>query len=172
MWNKRGQTVNSFGLDSTNLVDYTFNQQGFRSNVDYISTPQTALFGCSLVFGIGVEHSQITSSLLQNCYNYGLAGNYNNNDIAKTVENFIGSNLYSSQIKMAIVWTDRNEDILESAYYNLKQFNIAHFFCGKELSYKNCYKFIPTIDKDVSKTHMGPHTHKMFYRTLCTIFNQ
>ena len=172
MWDNRGQTVNSFGLDQTNLVTYTFNQQGFRSNIDYNNPPQIALFGCSLIFGVGVEHEHVTASLFQNCYNYGLAGTYTNSDIAKTVENFIHSDLYSSNVKMAVVWTNRDEDLLDSLYQNLEPFNIQHFFCGKKLNHKNCYKFIPAVDKDVSGTHMGPLTHKIFYRTLCTIFNQ
>lgn len=172
MWDKRGQTVDQFGLDRTHLIKYTFNQQGFRSTVDYTTSPQVALFGCSLVFGIGVEQSQITASLLDNCQNYGLAGHYSNFDIATTIENFINSDLYTEQVKMAVVWTHRNDIVLDKVYQRLKTFNIVHFFCGTCLNYNNCYKFIPSIDFDVSQTHMGVKSHKMFYKMLCGLFNQ
>ena len=45
----QGLTVDTFGKDTTGKVLYTFNKQGFRSQIDYVTSPSVAFFGCSLV---------------------------------------------------------------------------------------------------------------------------
>jgi hypothetical protein len=172
MWLHRGNKVNTFGKDQTQTVTYTFNQQGFRSNLDYNWTPQVALFGGSLVMGVGVDQSKITSAYFDNCQKYGLACNYTNRDILTTVKNFSTSDLYTPATRLAVVWTDRNAEYLEDCYAQLINLNIVHFFCGNVLDYPRCYKFISQIDLDASNTHPGVLTHKTFYKILCTLFKQ
>lgn len=172
MYNLRGQTVDKFGRDHTGCVQYQFNHQGFRSNIEFDSVPQCALFGCSLVFGIGVDVGSTTASLLPNTYNFGLCGNYNNNDIHKIIVDFLTSNLYSQQTKMSVVWTHRDQDSLERIIKDLHSINLYHFFCGDLLPGKNCFKFVKNLDQDVSLTHMGPQTHATFAKMLWALFNQ
>jgi hypothetical protein len=172
MWQHRNTTINVFGKDHTHTINYTFNQQGFRSNLNYNWKPDIALFGCSLVMGIGVDASQITSAYFKNCQNYGVAGRYTNYDILKIIENFSTSELYSPENKLAVVWTDRDSEVLEECYARLSHLDVIHFFCSEPLPYPQCYKFIPSIDPDASDTHPGPLTHKTFYKILCALFNQ
>lgn len=172
MWKHRGNTVDAFGKDQTHTITYTFNQQGFRSKQDYNWTPKVALFGCSLVMGIGVDQSMITSAYFEDCQNYGLAGRYTNQDILHTIENFVNSDLYNPATNIAVVWTDRDAEVLEAYYTSLKKLNIIHFFCGPTLNHPQCYKFISHVDMDASNTHPGAVTHKTFYKILCSLFNQ
>lgn len=172
MYNLRGQTVDKFGLDHTGCIKYRFNQQGFRSNLNFDATPKHALFGCSLIFGIGVNNSDTVASLLPNTYNFGLAGRYNNNDIYQTIVNYVNSDLYSLDTKMCVVWTNRDQQSLPYTVANLAHLNLYHFFCGNIVPGIKCFKFIDQIDYDISRTHMGPKTHAVFAKILWALFNQ
>lgn len=166
------QTLTQFGKDTTGKISYTFNQQGFRSDKDYNFVPTYAFFGCSLVFGIGVPIEKVFTNLFNNSQNYGLSGEYNNDSVFDVINSYLKSNIYSSSTKLAVVWTDRNEENLDSYYHSLNEYNIIHFFCGKKLPYNKCYPILANIDLDVSNTHMGVKSHYAFYKTLCSLFNQ
>jgi len=171
----QGQTIDKFGNDTTGKIKYCFNQQGFRHRDNYTTAPSIAFFGCSLVFGVGVEQDQVFSNYFKNSYNYGLADLYNSQDIYKTIKAFVNSPLYDNTT-IVVVWPDRSKENskenqnLEQYYQNLKDLNIYHFFCGAKLQYPNCFKMIKDIDHDVSGTHPGPDTHHMFYKTLYALF--
>lgn len=172
MYKLRGQTVDKFGVDCTGQVEYQFNQQGFRSDLNFDTAPKHALFGCSLVFGIGVNSSDTAASLLPNTYNFGLAGRYNNNDIYQTIANYTNSALYCPNTKLCVVWTDRDPQSLPDIVASLGHLNLYHFFCGDIVSGAKRFKFIKQIDHDVSQTHMGPKTHAVFAKILWALFNQ
>lgn len=172
MYNLQDQTVYKFGLDCTGIIEYRFNQQGFRSSINFNKTPQCALFGGSLVFGIGVQEKHTTAASLPNTYNFGLAGKYTNLDIHTTIINYLNSKIYSPESKLCVVWTDRNQDVLPDILNDLKLINLYHFFCGEVISEKNCFSFIKNLDQDVSGTHMGPKTHNFFAKILWDLFNQ
>jgi len=167
-----GKTLTSFGLDQTKSITYTFNHQGFRSNTDFKSVPDYAFFGCSLVLGIGVPIGDTFASQFTNSQNYGVAGTYTNADIFENIKNFINSPLYQPTTCMAVFWTDRDPEMLDSYYHELNNISLIHFFCGTPLPYTNCYSMVPNIDYDVSNTHIGPTTHKFIYKILCALFNQ
>jgi len=171
MQKHQGLTVDTFGKDTTGKVLYTFNQQGFRSQTDYVTSPSVAFFGCSLVFGIGVDQDKITTSYFANSHNYGLAGKYNNQDIYQTIKKFTASRLYDNT-PIVVVWHSRDSENLNQYYNDLKSFNIYHFFCGQKLPLPNCFSMIPNIDSDVSGSHPGPETHKLFFKIVCALFNQ
>ena len=103
MYARKGQCVRTFGLDTTGRIEYRFNLQGFRSNFDFDYIPQYAVFGCSLVFGIGVDVDSTVCNHLPNAFNFGLAGTYNNVDIYQTIVNFTKSNLYSDKTFLTVV---------------------------------------------------------------------
>lgn len=166
-----GQTVNTFGLDQTGQINYTFNTQGFRSNKDYNFVPDYAFFGCSLVFGIGVDIDNVSASLFKNSQNYGLAGQYTNQDIYNTCMNFVKSKLCNDTTTKIVVWANRNEN-LNSYYKNLQRYNFMNFFCDHMLSHANCWPMIQTIDHDASSTHMGVKSNVIFYKTLCQLIKK
>ena len=160
--------VDHYGLDQTKLIKYHINSQGFRSLTEYDYVPDYEFFGCSLVFGIGVEIEDIFASKFSNAHNYGLAGTYTNLEIYQTILNFINSNVYSPSTKLCVVWKDQTDLTLCE---QLEKYNIVQFFCNCALK-KSYYSMIKQVDSDVSNTHMGPNTHLLFSRLLCTIFNQ
>ena len=167
MYNCRGQTVDQFGLDTTGLIQYQFNQQGFRSNQDFDFVPDWAFFGCSFVAGIGVPIEQTFASKFANSQNYGVCGTYYNYHIQNIVQSFLHSKLFSPETKIAVFYTDRDCELLETYYQQLRHLDIRFFFCGTPLLYSRCYRVISNLDLDVSGTHMGPKTHEFLYRALC-----
>ena len=167
-----GKKLYAFGKDSTGLIAYQFNQQGFRSNQDFDFVPSYAFFGCSLVFGVGVDHSSLFSSFFPNSQNYGLAGNYTNHDIMFVLENFLKSNFYNNHTRISVVWHQRDADCLSEFYKKLQNFEIIHFFCGQPLNQPRCYPTPWQLDTDVSGTHPGIKTHKTISKILCALFNQ
>ena len=167
----QGLTVDTFGKDTTGRILYTFNKQGFRSQIDYVISPSVAFFGCSLVFGVGVDQDKIVTSYFTDSHNYGLAGNYNNQDTYQIIKRFTASRLYDNT-PMIVVWHSRGNENLNQYYNDLKSFNIYHFFCGQKLQESNCFAMIQNIDADVSETHMGPKTHKLFFKIVCALLNQ
>jgi hypothetical protein len=167
MYSLRGQTVDQFGRDSTGLVHYQFNQQGFRSNQNFDFVPDWAFFGSSFVAGIGVPIEKTFASKFNNSQNYGVCGTYYNHDIREIIQQFLNSKLFSPCTKMAVFWTDRDCALLDAYYQELHHLDMRFFFCSKPLSYPRCYKLPGNLDSDVSGTHFGPKTHEFLYQTLC-----
>ncbi len=172
LWDLRSQTINQLGRDRTGKINYQFNSQGWRSNYEYDFVPEYAFFGCSSVLGIGVTQEYIFPSLFNRSHNYGLATRYTNQHIVDTILAFTNSKLYVPSIKMAVVWTDRDPEIIDNAWPLLDHLNIKHFFCGTLIPGNNSWPMIKNLDYDVSGTHMGPKTHNIFYKTLCNLFTQ
>jgi len=172
MYDLRNTIVSKFGKDQTGQITYQFNNQGWRNNVEYDFTPEYAFFGNSSVLGIGVDNNQIFASKFQNSYNCGLAVNYTNQDIVTSIVNFSNSVWFNKKIKMAVIWTDRNSEDIVQCYNQVKDLNLKNFFCGAPVDDKNCWAMIPQIDKDISGTHMGPATHQLFFRILCSVFSR
>jgi len=167
-----GHVLDRFGLDQTGRIQYRFNQQGFRSGVDFDFRPDYAFFGASLVFGIGVPEPQTFAAMFPRAHNYGLAGQYQNSDIFDTIIEFTKLPDYSSNTKLVVVWHRRGAQDLNTYYKKLSHVKMLHFFCGIPLSYPNCYAMFPEQDQDVSGTHPGPKTHYTMYKILCNLFDQ
>jgi hypothetical protein len=172
MLEHRGSTVNQFGLDTTGVVEYQFNRQGFRGHRDFDFAPEYAFFGCSLVFGIGVHEQNTFASMFPQSHNYGLAGLYHNSDVFDTVSKFINSEFYYPGVKLVTVWHSRNDEQLDSYYQQLANVDMLHFFCGTPLVHNRCYMMVPKQDFDVSQTHMGVNTHRIMYKIICNLLSQ
>ena len=167
----QGLTVDTFGKDTTGKVLYTFNKQGFRSQFDYVTSPSVAFFGCSLMFGVGVDQDKIATSYFKNSHNYGLAGEYDNQDIYCTIDRFVNSSLCRNT-PIVVAWHSRDSENLDQYYHQLAGHDIYHFFCGEKLQHPNCFKMIKNSDQDVSGTHMGPASHQTFNKIVCALLNQ
>jgi hypothetical protein len=172
LWELKSQTVNHLGKDQTGKIKYQFNKHGWRSSYDYSFIPDYAFFGCSLVLGIGVEQEQIFPSLFESSHNYGLAIDYTNQNIVDTILDFTNSEWYAPSIKMCVVWSDRDPEIINRSWQMIAHLDIVHFFCGLPIPSGKSWPMIKNVDYDASGTHMGPKTHKIFYKTLCNLFKQ
>ena len=166
----KGQIVDKFGQDNTGTIRYEFNQQGFRAPVDFDFIPNYAFFGCSLVFGIGVEYKHTFPAMFNLSHNYGLASTYNNDDTFITIENYLKSDAYSSSAKKFVCWKPYNEENIDSYSKALSEQGFVQLFCGDLMPYKNCFRALANEDFDVSGTHMGIKTHLSTYKLLCTLF--
>ena len=164
-WQHRGQTVRQWGKDRTGLIEYQFNQQGFRSCVDYTSSPDYAFFGNSIVFGVGVEISNTLVSQFERSQNYGLSGIYMNHHSVTNLQHFVNSSLYNGNTKIVFFWIDREEPIEDMIQQvnNLVP-NVLHISSGKK--YRGAINLLPNQDQDVSGTHPGPRTHQQWAKTI------
>ena len=157
----KGSTTMKLGLDQTNTLEYHINYQGFRSKKNYIDVPDIAFFGCSVVFGVGVDEDSILSSYFDNRYNYGLAVKYSNEAIFNAIQNFTKSKNYTGDTKIVVIWCDKNDHHNIPAFINQLPKTVVHFKVG----YSDTYGIptLPTsIDKDVSGTHPGKLTYKLW----------
>jgi len=168
----QGQTVDRFGFDQTGTVDYQFNCNGFRSRVDFDFVPDYAFFGCSLVFGIGVPHEHVFANKFDHAHNYGLAGDYNNDDVYESIQRYLKSLAYSESTKKFVYWTDRNTEHLQDYSKQLSELGFIQAFCGPKMPHANCIAGFPSVDLDASGTHMGIKSHLTMYKLLCSLFSQ
>lgn len=170
-WSRRGQSTNSWGKDQTGTIVYNFNNQGFRSATDYTTCPDYAFFGNSCIFGIGVPETEILTSHFSNSHNYGLAGNYTNKQSVENLYQFVSSDLYAPNVKIVFGWTDRNEpvdDLIQEI--NHKVPGVLHISFGQKR--KDAINLQPQVDTDVSGTHAGPKTHRMWAKTINLLLNR
>ena len=169
----RGTKVNKWGKDSTGLVEYQFNNYGFRSDSEDLESPAYAMFGSSAVFGVGVPVDQALCSLLPHCQNYGLSGDYFNHHSVTNLKAFLNSPLYSSDTKIVFFWIDRPgiEDI-ESMIKEVNSLNIKILHINQGIKISGAVNLIPHVDLDVSGTHPGPKTHKMWAKLIQQLTNR
>jgi len=163
-WQHRGQTVRQWGKDSTGLIAYQFNDQGFRSPVNYTNPPNYAFFGNSIVFGVGVPVDQILVSFFTNGHNYGLSGNYMNHHSVENLRRFL--KVYGpTTSKIIFFWIDRAEPI-ESMIKEVNSLtpDVLHISSGPRRP--GCINLMPNCDLDVSGTHPGIRTHAMWAETI------
>lgn len=169
MFNQRGKTLQTWGKDTTGLISYTLNNQGFRSDIDYTEPSEYAFFGSSAIFGIGVKTEDTLVAQL-NAQNYGLAGEYVNQDSVINLENFLNTKLYNNT-RIVFFWVSRpNENITTlSNYVNSLVPNVLHISQGPQ--YSGLINLMPQCDLDVSGTHPGPKTQLIWAKTIQAIFD-
>ena len=61
----RGTTVNKWGKDQTGLREYRFNNSGFRSNFEYTTSPEYAIFGASVVLVLACHWNKLFAVYFQ-----------------------------------------------------------------------------------------------------------
>lgn len=74
----RGETLEVYASDRRGLVDYSFNNLGYRNDIDYVeSDPNVGVYvGSSITAGIGIKFEDSfaalsSKELLVNCYHFG-----------------------------------------------------------------------------------------------------
>jgi len=163
----RGQTVTAWGKDQTGKISYKFNEQGFRSDSEYDWSPDIAFFGNSIVFGVGIPKEQILANLFPHSQNYGLAGTYLNRHSVENLQRFVEQGFCQPFTKIVFFWIERPgiENIPELVdQVNQLHQGVLHVSSGEK--YAGCINLVPSIDADVSGTHPGPNTHKIWARTI------
>jgi len=183
-YSQAGLTIHKWGEDNTGKIEYKFNSLGYRSNIEYNFIPEYAFFGASCVFGTGVDENKIFSSYFTNAFNfglqtselekYGIDGKYDHLDILSTLINFNHSQLFNNHTKVAVVWTDRPNQPVDkfiNICNNILDFKLYHFKVGKHDSTLSI-NLKPNIDTDVSKTHGGPKTHKLWHYQIQKVLKQ
>lgn len=166
----RNQVVRTWGKDTTGLIEYRFNDQGFRSNFDYTEPCKYAFFGNSIIFGIGVPLDQILTSYFENSQNYGLSGHYMNHHSVTNLRNFLSTPLYRSDTRIIFFWIDRNEPIddMIQTVIDLVPGSL-HISSGSKRP--GAINLMPSQDFDVSGTHPGSITHKIWAKAVRSLLD-
>ena len=165
-WQHRGQIVQTWGKDSTGLIDYRFNLQGYRHSLNYNWPAKWAFFGNSIVFGIGVQESKILTSYFDHSQNYGLSGDYMNHHSVTNLKNFLQSECYTSHTRVVFFWIDRDNEKVDELIQQVKIMvpHCLNISSGKRRP--GAINLVPHQDLDVSGTHPGPRTHKIWAKTI------
>jgi hypothetical protein len=158
MFLHRSSKIDAWGKDSTALIEYEFDEYGFRKQNNYQKEPEHVFFGCSLLFGIGIETKNIFTNGL-NCWNFGLAGSYTEQEIIECYKRFTELQIKSNII---FVWRDFN-----STPKHILDNQEVHHFVPINSKSKNHTRLMENIDFDVSGTHWGIKTHTKFHKLLC-----
>lgn len=164
LYDRRGQILSTWGKDQTGQVEYRINNQGFRSNREYNFVPNYAFFGCSSIFGIGVPADQILVAQFPNAHNYGLAGEYTNTESVINLKNFLESEYYTPTVKLIFFWVARDNENIEQMILDLGGTDILHISQGIRIP--GAINLMNLIDLDVSETHLGPKTHRLWANTI------
>lgn len=169
-WQHRGQTVYTWGKDQTGLVEYRFNQQGYRHSQNYNWPAQWAFFGNSIVFGVGVPEHQILTSHFEHSQNYGLSGLYMNLYMnyhsVTNLANFVKSPCCTPDTKIVFFWIDRDQEDIDSLIAQVQTIVPRCLNISSGQKRIGAINLMPHQDWDVSHTHPGPQTHKMWARTI------
>ena len=166
-WQCRGKTVYKWGKDSTGLIEYQFNNQGFRSSLDYTTAPDYAFFGNSSVFGIGAPVDKNLTSFFINSHNYGLAGSYMNWHSVENLKRFVASPFCTDHTKIIFVWSERpGKEFIPDliGQVNLIRPKVLHISMGDK--YSGAVNLMPSVDHDISGTHPGPKSHQIWAKTI------
>ena len=169
----RNTIQSKWGKDQTGTIQYQFNNQGFRGNQNYNWIPGHAFFGNSAVFGIGIPFDKTLVSYFPNAHNYGLAGHYMNWHSVENLKKFLNSVFYTSDTKIIFVWIDRpgQESVPQLIdQINSTQSGILHISMGNK--YSQSINLMPSIDYDVSGTHPGIKSHKLWANTIKLLLNK
>ena len=163
MFGLAGQTVDTYGLDKTGQIKYSFDTFGFREGNDYNVHPKFVFFGASTLAGIGVHEQKRFSRYFENSWNFGLCGNYI--DEESIINYFTFKKLNLSDTKIVFCWKN-NDPVALLDMINRLPNNVYHCVTTKLDREKTCL-YPKNLDYDVSKTHWGPITHQKFYKLLC-----
>jgi hypothetical protein len=165
-WQHRGQTVNRWGKDHTSLIEYRFNSQGYRHAQTYDWPADWAFFGNSIVFGVGVEESNILTSYFAHCQNYGLSGHYMNHHSVTNLQNFLKSSCCTAHTRIVFFWIERPSENIDALIQQVKHMAPQCLNVSSGPRRPGTINLMPQQDSDVSGTHPGPVTHKMWAKTI------
>lgn len=159
-------SINTYGKDQTGKITYKFDPYGFREGNNYNIIPSTVFFGCSFVAGIGINTNERFSNYFNNSWNFGLFGEYTEDEIISNYEMFKKQFTEYKKTKIVFCWRSDDIDYLEMLIHSMDT-NIYHTV-PVDFKLKNfkIMRNIENIDYDVSKTHYGPKSHQKFSTLL------
>lgn len=160
-----------WGKDHTGLVEYRFNAQGYRHSTTYNWPAQWAFFGNSIVFGVGVHEDQILTSHFEHSQNYGLSGPYMNHHSVTNLKNFVESECCTLNTRIVFFWIDREQENLDSLISQVQVIAPGCLNISSGQKRPGAKNLMPQCDWDISCTHPGPQTHKMWAKTIKLLFN-
>lgn len=167
-----GKSVNSFGLDNTGKIVYTFDQYGFREGNNYQLEPKYVFFGASMLAGIGVKKEQRFSAYFDASWNFGLCGTYSEEQHVQNYFSFLNAYKDSNNYKVIFCWRSSKLQDLQTIFDKLPCYeNIFHCVPIK-IKKENTCRYLKNLDYDVSGTHWGPITHKKFSKLLCQLLKK
>jgi hypothetical protein len=170
-WQHREQTVQTWGKDNSGKIEYRFNSQGYRHSQTYDWPAAWAFFGNSIVFGIGVNESQILTSYFDRSQNYGLAGQYMNHHSVTNLANFLQSPCCTTQTRIVFFWIDRPDEDVDNLISQVQLLAPQCLNISSGQKRPGAINLVPAQDQDASGTHPGPRTHKIWAKTIQLLAN-
>lgn len=170
-FNYAGNTIDSYGFDTTKTIQYKFNSSGFRSTDEYESTPDMIFSGGSISFGIGMS--------LELCYPFLVSDQLKNThwNISYAADGYNNKVIYDTIINLEVIapiiiqWVSDLRDPKYSVSNFIsevnKKFPIAIHMLIDGREDRHNYKESTLVDLvnpikldlDVSGTHFGAKTH-------------
>ena len=161
-----GKSLNKYGKDQTGKIVYRFDQYGFREGNDYKLQPTYVFFGASILAGIGVQKEHRFSNYIQPSWNFGLCGNYIEEESIQNYFSFVANYRYENNFKVIFCWKNLEIEKLKRLISKVPdKENIFHCVPLKIEQKRTCL-YLKNIDYDVSNTHWGPVTHEKFGKLL------
>lgn len=162
-------SLDRYGFDQTGKIIYKFDAYGFREGNDYDKKPSIVFFGCSYLTGIGVKPNERFSSYFNNSWNFGLFGEYKEEESLINYQSFKEKYKQYKECKVVFCWKANNIDKLKKLITSIdNNKNIYHTApCMLKLKSYKLMRILENLDYDVSGTHYGPKTHKKFSKLLC-----
>ena len=162
--------MTSWGKDSTGLIQYRFNDQGYRHGLNYNWPADWAFFGNSIVFGVGVAEPQILTSQFERSQNYGLSGHYMNHHSVTNLTHFLHSECCTDNTRIVFFWIDREQEDVDALIQQVKHMVPRCINISSGQKRPGAINLMPHKDWDVSGTHPGPHTHAMWAKTIQLLY--
>ena len=96
-----------------------------------------------------------------------------NHHSVTNLQQFVNSDLYQFGTRIVFFWIERPE--IENIPELIKQVddivpNCLHISSGQK--YAGAINLMPAVDQDVSGTHPGPKTHRIWARTIRLLLNR
>jgi hypothetical protein len=161
-------SMDKYGLDQTGKIIYKFDSYGFREGNNYNIDPSIVFFGCSYLTGTGVNINQRFSSYFNNSWNFGLFGEYKEEELLVNYELFKKNYKDYNTRKIVFCWKSKNSFQLKKLITSVDNNKNIYHTVPSNIKLKN-YKLLrnlENVDYDISGTHYGPLTHQKFSKLL------
>lgn len=179
-------TVTKYGNDNSGIIEYKFNNNGFRNSTDFLKNPDIIFAGGSISFGIGLSNDDcyktiVSTTLNKSYWDLSYAGEYYDNNMIYTT--VLAMHKIVGDVPVVIQWVSdlRSDSISKKIYSYIDQLNtlfskcIHIFIDGRESKQSLDLRYFGLanpiwIDTAACGTHPGKKTHqgiaKMILREL------
>lgn len=194
---RKGIRIKRYDSDNSNLVEYKFNDYGYRASFDYeklLDTKKIVCIGCSFTEGVGLYENETWPYLLSQkiglpYLNLGIAGGsqgYVVWQIMNVLNNIQTNNIFvlsppwgrffeltDLEFENKQSWDVETPDKTYSNFYNLNNFIVSSICDAYKIKHIDCLDFGRGQDWDKARDnqHFGPQYQKRIAEEFYNISN-